>query len=84
MLTEETIDLICEVLGRLLIEVGQRDNPQIVADLYMDEIQSRAERHVTRMLAEKESGSSQLFRDKTDEWDDGHEARLKEKGERDG
>lgn len=50
MSDEETIDLLCEVVGRLVIEVGQQINPQVVADLDMTEIQARAERRVRRML----------------------------------
>lgn len=44
-------DLICEVLGRLLIDVGQHVNPQIVADLDLTKIQRRAERCSVRVLA---------------------------------
>lgn len=46
----ETIDLLCEVVGRLLMDVGQHINPQIVSDLDLREIQRRAECHVARML----------------------------------
>lgn len=46
---EETIDLMCEVLGRLSIEVGQQINSNVVVDLDLTEIQRRAERHVARM-----------------------------------
>ena len=51
---EQLINLICEVLGRLVLEVGQHLNPQIVADLDMTRIQRRAEAHVARMLKETE------------------------------
>lgn len=51
MATEsELLDLIAEVIGRIVIEVGQNMNPQIVADLDMRPIQEAAERHVDRML----------------------------------
>lgn len=46
----ETLDLLCEVVGRLLIEVGQHMNPQIVADLDMTKIQKAAERAVRKQI----------------------------------
>lgn len=50
MPNEELVDLLCEVIGRLVIEVGQHQNPQIVADLDMRPIQEAAERAVERHL----------------------------------
>lgn len=47
----EPIDLMCEVLGRLVIEIGQHINPQIVVDLDLTKIQQRAERCSVRALA---------------------------------
>lgn len=46
----ETIDLLCEVVVRLLLDVGQHINPTIVMDLNLTEIQRRAERCSVRVL----------------------------------
>ena len=47
----EPIDLMCEVLGRLVIEIGQHINPQIVVDLDLTKIQQRAARYNVRVIA---------------------------------
>ena len=56
MTSNETIDLLCEVVERLVLEIGQHANPQIVADLDMTEIQRRAKRHVARSVEEERDG----------------------------
>ena len=42
---KKMIDMLCELVGRLVLEVGQHQNPQIVADLDMRLFQQRAAIH---------------------------------------
>lgn len=52
----ETIDLLCELVTRLILEVAPHRNPQMVADIDMTGIQERAERAVVAILGEDSEG----------------------------